>query len=82
MLRELVTVDDLADIFAVHRTTVWRWRAEHEGMREYEVTIPGRGQNMTRYRLKGLLRWAARTGISTPGLPAWRLAHATVPIDD
>jgi hypothetical protein len=73
-LNNLVTADDLASIFGVHITTIWRWKNNDEEFRANEVRIPGNERDAIRYKLKGVLRWAARAEAErkTPGLKAWR----------
>jgi len=80
-IEELITMEDLLEIFQVSRQALFRWR--QKGLSELEIRIPNNprseGPNprdLIRFQEKAVLRWAARNGYKTPGLDLWRVRSA------
>lgn len=70
-LNELAALEDLMQIFEASRMTIYRWR-EHEGLGDHQIDLPVGSQTLVLFKIKPVLRWAARNGKATPGLAAWR----------
>lgn len=71
--QQLVTSEDLEQIFGVTRQTIFRWR-QNEGLDKLAIVFPAKPNDLIRFQLTSVLRWASRRekATPTPGLVKWR----------